>query len=82
MREFTNSEVFGAAVVGERGQVVIPADIRKLFKVKPGDRLIVIAHTGRMIGLIPSGNFSRFLNRASEIMEKLDNKTARKTGRP
>ena len=78
MRVFTNSEVFGAAVVGERGQVVIPADIRKLFKVKPGDRLIVIAHAGRMIGLIPSENFDRFLNRASEIMEKLDNKTAKK----
>ena len=78
MEELTKGEVFGAAVVGERGQVVIPADIRKLFKVKPGDRLIVMANPGKMIGLIPAVNFNAFLNRASQVMDKLDNKASRK----
>jgi AbrB family looped-hinge helix DNA binding protein len=82
MQEFTNSEVFGATVVGGRGQVVIPSDIRKMFKVKPGDRLIVIAQTGKMIGLIPSGEFNRFLNRAAAVMGKFGNKTDKKTGKP
>ena len=78
MEEFTRGEVFGAVVVGERGQVVIPADIRKLFKVKPGGRLIVVAHPGRMIGLIPAVDFNSFLSRASQVMDKLDNKVSRK----
>jgi AbrB family looped-hinge helix DNA binding protein len=78
MEELTKGEVFGAAVVGERGQVVIPADIRKLFGVKPGDRLIVTANPGRMIGFIPAVNFNAFLNRASQVMDRLDNKVSKK----
>jgi len=33
---------YGSATVGERGQVVLPVEIRKLFGIKPGDKLIVM----------------------------------------
>lgn len=32
---------FGHVTVGERGQVVIPAEARKQFKISPGDKLLV-----------------------------------------
>lgn len=35
---------FGSATVGERGQVVIPSDIRKDLGIHPGDRLLVFRH--------------------------------------
>lgn len=35
---------FGSVTVGERGQVVIPADLRKLIDIEPGDRLLVLRH--------------------------------------
>jgi AbrB family looped-hinge helix DNA binding protein len=33
---------FGSATVGERGQVVIPADARKKLGIQPGDKLLVL----------------------------------------
>jgi AbrB family looped-hinge helix DNA binding protein len=33
---------FGAVTVGERGQVVIPAEARKRFDIAPGDKLLIM----------------------------------------
>jgi AbrB family looped-hinge helix DNA binding protein len=35
---------FGAVTVGERGQVVIPAEARKAHGIQPGDKLLVLRH--------------------------------------
>ncbi len=34
----------GSVTLGERGQVVIPAEARKEFGLKPGDKLLVFRH--------------------------------------
>ena len=34
--------IFGTVRVGERGQIVLPKEARDLFKIKPGDRLVVL----------------------------------------
>lgn len=35
---------FGAVTVGERGQIVIPAEARRALDIRPGDKLLVFAH--------------------------------------
>lgn len=43
---------YGAATIGERGQIVIPADARNELGFHPGDKLLVMrhpVHTGLMI---------------------------------
>ena len=35
---------YGAVKVGERGQVVIPAEARRRFDLAPGARLLVFGH--------------------------------------
>jgi len=35
---------YGSVTVGERGQVVIPADARKTFGIEPGHKLLVFRH--------------------------------------
>lgn len=35
---------YGAATVGERGQVVIPAHARAQLGIKPGDKLLIMKH--------------------------------------
>jgi AbrB family looped-hinge helix DNA binding protein len=35
---------YGAVTVGERGQIVIPAEARKTFGIEPGQKLLVFRH--------------------------------------
>lgn len=44
--------VFGMTKVGENGQIVIPESARKLFDIKPGDKLIILGDEGQGIALI------------------------------
>jgi len=43
--------VIGTAKVGDRGQIVIPKEARELFKIKPGDTLLILGEkeTGLII---------------------------------
>lgn len=34
--------IFGTAKVGEKGQIVIPIEARKLYGINPGDTLLVL----------------------------------------
>ena len=43
-----DSDYQGSTVIGEKGQLVIPANIRKEFGIKSGDKFIVLA--GRRLG--------------------------------
>lgn len=44
--------VFGTAKVGDRGQIVIPKEARELFKIQPGDTLLILGEENK--GLIIS----------------------------
>ncbi len=35
---------YGSATVGERGQIVIPAEAREELGIAPGDKLLVMKH--------------------------------------
>jgi len=35
-------QFYGSATVGERGQIVLPANLRKAYGIKKGDKLLVI----------------------------------------
>ena len=48
----TNSRrVIGTAKVGDRGQIVIPKEAREMFKIEPGDTLLILGdkETGLII---------------------------------
>ena len=36
-------DYMGSTVIGEKGQLVIPAEVRKRFKIEPGDKFLVLA---------------------------------------
>ena len=38
---YKHKKCYGSVTVGERGQVVIPAEVRNDLGIKPGDKLIV-----------------------------------------
>ena len=72
---FFKGKVYGTAMVGERGQLVIPASLRKDLSIKAGDRLMIFAKIDRkMISIMREKDFSDFLQKASKIISKLENK--------
>ena len=64
-------KVYGTVTVGERGQVVVPAKIRKLFHLSAGDKLIVLAKEGGPIGFIPVSDFSLFIEQHEQLFNQM-----------
>lgn len=63
MREMT---FFGSATVGERGQIVIPAEARAAFKLEKGEKLLVLGMRGEAIVLQKVSAIKQM----SEILER------------
>ncbi len=49
--------LFGVLTVGEKGQVVIPAEARRLFNIKAGDKLVVLGDEAQGIALLKAEGF-------------------------
>jgi AbrB family looped-hinge helix DNA binding protein len=58
----------GTTTVGERGQIVIPGNIRKALKIKPGDDMTVIARDGKIV-VLPTRSLEAFY---TSILDKLE----------
>ena len=74
MKNYDNDSMFfyGSVTVGERGQVVIPADVRDKLGIKPGDKLLAFqAPIGKGIILTTAEEFEHHMRRMSERLTKL-----------
>jgi len=79
MSAFFKGKAYGAVTIGERGQLVIPSELRKELGLKSGDQLMVFSHPDKkVINLMPAKDFSLFLEKASKMIEKLENKVPKK----
>ncbi len=55
--------LYGTTIVGERGQIVIPAEARKDFGLKPGDQVIAIGNkVGKILTFVKADNVGDFFN--------------------
>jgi AbrB family looped-hinge helix DNA binding protein len=62
--------IYGTVKVGDRGQVVIPADARKDLNLKPGDLLLVMSGKNRRgITMVKADAMRQF---ASRVLKGLD----------
>ena len=53
---------YGSTVIGEKGQVVIPAEVRKMFRIKSGDKFLVMAGPqGAGIMLLKADSLAKFM---------------------
>lgn len=67
-KPFQGITSFGTATIGERGQVVIPAGIRKKLGVKTGEKFIVFLGPIAEVIFVPAKQFGKMI---SEFDKKL-----------
>lgn len=60
--------IFGVVKIGEKGQVVIPAKARKIFELKPGDRLVVLGDETSGLAMIKEKGFMNMINEVSSLI--------------
>ena len=53
----TGKHIFGICKIGERGQIVIPVEARKVFGLKAGDSLILLGDEKKGMALVKAEVF-------------------------
>lgn len=48
MQEKDGKYIFGVVKVGDKGQIVIPKEARKVYNIKPGDALLLLGDKNGM----------------------------------
>lgn len=74
---------FGAATVGDRGQVVIPSEARKRFNINPGDKVLVLGHpAGSGVVLCKIDSMREFFSSFLSDLERLESRVAESEEHP
>ena len=69
----TAPKFYGATTVGERGQVVIPAEARRDFDIKPGDKLVVMGmDKNRSIIITKAESLTEFLSKTVSTLTRFE----------
>jgi AbrB family looped-hinge helix DNA binding protein len=70
MSEFPKGKYFfGSVKVGERGQIVIPAEAREIFKINPGDQILVFGHIKKGLVLMKATKLKSFATKLFKSFE-------------
>ena len=72
MQDNDGKYIFGVVKVGDKGQIVIPRDARKVYDIKPGDALLILGDK-RGMALIKTEIFQSAID---QVMEGLPNEKA------
>ena len=69
MQEQDGKFIFGVVKVGDKGQIVIPRDARKIYDIKPGDALILLGDQKGM-AMLKTDIFQTAIDQAMEGLTK------------
>lgn len=65
-----NKKFYGSVTVGERGQIVIPAEAREELGLKAGEKLLVFKVKNKVLAITKPSGIENFLKK---LELKLDN---------
>ena len=69
MQEKDGKYIFGIVKVGDKGQIVIPKDARKVYGINPGDALILLGDQKGM-AMLKTEIFQTAIDQAMEGLTK------------
>ena len=69
MQEQEGKYIFGVVKVGDKGQIVIPKDARKIYDIKPRDALLMLGDQ-KGIALLKTEIFQSAIDQAMEGLTK------------
>jgi AbrB family looped-hinge helix DNA binding protein len=69
MQDKDGKYIFGVVKVGDKGQIVIPKDARKIYGIKPGDTLMMLGDD-KGIALLKTDIFQGIIDQAMEGLTK------------
>ena len=61
----------GITSIGERGQIVVPVEVREKLKLKKGEKLFIFSKGNKFIGLVRAEQMSQFLKRIISHIENI-----------
>ncbi len=69
MQETDGKYIFGVVKVGDKGQIVIPRDARKVYDIKPGDAMLLLGDQKGM-ALVKTEIFQSAIDQVMEGLSK------------
>ncbi len=69
MQENDGKYIFGVVKVGDKGQIVIPREARKIYDIKPGDALLILGDQKGM-AIVKTEIFQAAIDKTMEGLTK------------
>lgn len=66
-----NVKLHGTTTVGSKGQIVIPASVRKELNLVPGDQLLVMIKLGKAIALVRANELDELHKAIEKEIEEI-----------
>ncbi len=72
MKDFKEDRFIVSVKVGPKGQITIPAQARKLFKISVGDTLMILGDVNKGIAIVKDDEFYKILGGTFDVGNKND----------
>ncbi len=74
-----NKKFYGSITVSERGQIVIPAEARKDFNIKTGDKLLVLGDLEEGIAIVTLDKIQKLMANSALFIQMMQSEVSKQT---